>query len=381
MGGEIDASSRPGHGSCFALELGFLVPEGGRDSGQAGAGGPTPADTPLRGLQVLLADDNVTNQQVVRQILRRAGAGVTLAGTGQEALDRLREQPFDAVLMDLQMPGMGGLEAAVEIRKDPRWAELPVIALTAEEVPGVREKVLAAGMTGYLAKPFAAAGLIGALGRLISVAGTEAPEPAETVRPEWGGRIPGVDARSALARLGMGPEKYLHYLRRFGTGQSAALIELRAALELGDLATARRHAHTMKGAALTMGADALAAALRELEALLERGAGGGWGPLLAQAEQRLEAITAGLAQLPVPEPAPAGPTDWPAVQEALEALRSALAEDDARAGRELARLEALVQGSPLQAALLPLKGQVETYDFRRALELFPAFLAQVEGLR
>jgi HPt (histidine-containing phosphotransfer) domain-containing protein len=190
-----------------------------------------------------------------------------------------------------------------------------------------------------------------------------------------------MDTRSALARLGLAPEKYLRFLRRFTAGQQAALAELRTALNQGDLATARRHAHSMKGSSLTLGAEAIAASLEELESLLGEDSGSGWPALLLQVEQRLEALAEALARLPANEPGAAGSLDWPAVLEALEAFRHSLAEDDARAGHDLARLEDLLQGDPLQASLAPLKGWVEAYDFRSALECLPAFLAQVEALR
>ena len=375
MGGGIEVTSRPGQGSRFAMELGFPLAPAGRVPGGRPAQAPGDgAELPLRGLNVLLAEDDVMNQQLGRQILRRAGARVSLAGSGQEALDRLREQPFDVVLMDLQMPGMGGLEAAAEIRKEPRWAGMPIIALTADGLPGVREQVLAAGMTGYLCKPMDRAGLIGILARL---APAPVPEAPPNPGPEQVAEIPGVDTRGALVRLGLGPEAYLRFLRRFGMEQAAVLLALRAALERADPVTARRLAHSMKGTALTIGAEHLAAGLRGLEARLETDSGEDWRALLEPVEERLEAITAWLARVPAAEPRPAVETDWPAVQEALEALRRALTEDDAKAGRDLARLEALIQGGPLQEALIPMKGWVQTYEFRRALELLPGFLDQV----
>jgi CheY-like chemotaxis protein len=385
MGGEIDVSSRPGQGSTFALVVSFTEADPGRH-GRADRAGGAPVRKAgvqsLHGIKVLLAEDNDLNQQVAKEILRRAGAQVTLAGNGREALERIREQSFDAVLMDLQMPGMGGLEAARKIRENPRWADLPIVALTADALASVRDKVLAAGMDDYLAKPIDPALLVRTLSSLVLKAGFEYPAVGQD-RTELAGKVQGVDIPGALARLGLERGAYLRLLRRFSSGQSAELVALQAALERGDSESALRHAHSLKGAALNLGADALAGAARELEDCLQRG--GAWPGQVARIQERLLELVESLALLPAAADSrsPAGGTAAPdqcAILGVLEALRRSLAEDDAKAGLDLGALEALVQGSPLGAALAPMKARIENYDYGRALELFPAFQARVEGL-
>jgi PAS domain S-box-containing protein len=380
MDGEIEVSSRPGQGSSFALVLALREagPErqarGRRDAPERPAG-----VLPLQGIQVLLAEDDDLNQQVVKEILRRSGASVTVAGNGQEAMDRLREQAFDGVLMDLQMPGMGGLEAARRIRENPAWADLPIIALTAEALAGVREKVLAAGMNDYLAKPIEPAQLVRCLSGLILKAGFEFPEN-RAEGAELAGTVRGVDTAGALTRLGIDPETYLQLLRRFGAGQGAELAAISEALARGDRETALRHAHSLKGAALNLGAGALAVAARDLEDCLQDG-GTGWPARVRLIRERLRELEESLALLPAPEQRePGGALDLPAVLRLLEALRQALREDDARAGRDLVELAALLEGGPLQAALAPMKARIENYDYARALELFPGFLAEVKAM-
>jgi PAS domain S-box-containing protein len=378
MDGAIEVASQPGQGSCFALVL--ALPEAAADPKarrrQEPPKGPDGV-LPLQGIQVLLVEDNDLNQQVVKEILRRAGARVSVAGNGQEALDRLREQPFDGVLMDLQMPGMGGLEAARRIRGNPAWAELPIIALTADALAGVREKVLAAGMNDYLAKPIEPALLVRCLSGLILKAGFEFPA-ARAEAAELTGNLRGVDIASALARLGLDPETYLGLLRRFSAGQEAGLAGIRAAMDQGDRETALRQAHSLKGAALNLGAGALGGAARDLEECLQ-GGGAGWPARLQLIQELMRELEEGLALLPEQELEPGAP-DWSATRRLLEALQQALREDDARAGRDLAELAALLKGGPLQAALAPLKARIENYDYRRALELFPEFQAKVETL-
>jgi len=374
MGGEIEVSSRSGAGSCFALVL--SLPEAGEPPRPVQ---PPARPQPLRGSAVLLAEDNDLNQHLAKEILRRAGADVAVAGNGREALERLRERTFDAVVMDLQMPGMGGLEAARQIRANPLWARLPIIALTADALSTVREQVQAAGMDAYVAKPIDPALLVRTLASLIlgesfeRSAGPAGPEPPAA-------RIRGVDLPLTLARLGLEREAYLGLLRRFGAGQAEELAGIRAALARGDLETALRHSHSMKGAALNMGADAISAAARDLETFLRAGGGADWPGRVAQVEELQREL---LESLPAPaEEGPSGDRpapDWPAVSAALAALQAALREDDARAGRDLAEVAALLRGCPLLQDLAPLKARVEAYDYGRALELLPAFLARVEA--
>lgn len=119
----------------------------------------------IRGARVLIAEDNEINQEVVREILELAGLVVEIAGNGRQAVEMIRHKgtggpghtdakyPFDAVLMDIQMPVMDGFTAVAEIRKDERFRDLPIVAMTAHAMAGDREKSIAAGMNDHLTKP------------------------------------------------------------------------------------------------------------------------------------------------------------------------------------------------------------------------------------
>jgi PAS domain S-box-containing protein len=193
-------------------------------------------------------------------------------------------------------------------------------------------------------------------------------------------RIQGVDIAGTLARLEIDSGTYLDLLRRFGAMQGAELAAIRDALARGDRGTAQRHAHSLKGTALNLGAEAVSEAARAVEACLG-GPEALWPGPVARLGERLGELVEGLALLPAEAsgPVPAGAPDWPAVQETLETLRRALGEDDASAGGDLARLAALLQGHPLREALEPLKARIENYDYSRALELLPAFMARVSA--
>jgi len=107
----------------------------------------------LKGIRILVAEDNPTNQEIALAVLQNAGIVAEIAQNGKEALELVNKSSFDAVLMDIQMPEMDGYEATKQIRKDPKFASLPIIAMTAHVMKGDEEKCLEAGMDGYVSKP------------------------------------------------------------------------------------------------------------------------------------------------------------------------------------------------------------------------------------
>jgi PAS domain S-box-containing protein len=125
----------------------------------------------LRGARVLLVEDNAINREIALTVLRRAGIEVSVAGDGREALAALERERFDGVLMDCQMPVMDGYAATRALRAEPRWRELPVIAMTANALVGDREKVLAAGMNDHVAKPIKVEEMFATLARWIRPGG------------------------------------------------------------------------------------------------------------------------------------------------------------------------------------------------------------------
>ena len=151
MGGEITCESRPGEGSTFKLKILLSVPA------------PRPAETreepdksdidTLRGLRVLVAEDNNINQMIIETLLSSVGIEVTLSDNGIKALEMLQIKTFDIVLMDIQMPEMDGLTAAAQIRADRRHDNLPILAMTANAGAEHLEESMRAGMNDHLTKP------------------------------------------------------------------------------------------------------------------------------------------------------------------------------------------------------------------------------------
>jgi PAS domain S-box-containing protein len=159
MGGKITCESRPGEGSIFTIRLSLSVP-GEKAKAEDTNVSVTEA---LRGMRVLVAEDNKVNQMIINTLLSAAGINVTVTNNGIEALDTLRKASFDLVLMDIQMPEMDGLTATAQIRSDPRYADLPIVALTANVGAEYEAECIKAGMNGYLTKPVDMEKLYGAL--------------------------------------------------------------------------------------------------------------------------------------------------------------------------------------------------------------------------
>jgi two-component system, sensor histidine kinase len=173
MGGRIAVESAPGAGSLFHFTVDLGVHDGPvHDEETSAVTTPRVVATARPGLRVLLAEDNAVNQRVAQRFLERLGHTVTVANDGREAVECWRGQPFDLVLMDVQMPEMDGFEAVAAIRAAERASGLrtPVVALTAHAMSGDRERCLAAGMDGYLTKPVRLAQLVAAIDDVLPLA-------------------------------------------------------------------------------------------------------------------------------------------------------------------------------------------------------------------
>ena len=224
--------------------------------------------------RILLAEDNITNQQVALGILKRLGLRADAAANGREAVKALEEIPYDLVLMDCQMPLMDGYEATRIIR-DPRSAVrdhgIPVIAMTAHAMSGDRERCLEAGMNDYISKPVSPGSLAQAIGKWLSEKGEAVPGARENPGIFSPPGIPVWD-REAMADRLMGDEGLvMSIIELFLTDIPRQLDLLGEMLEKGDLSGAERQLHTIKGASANVGGEAL----RELASEMENAAGRG----------------------------------------------------------------------------------------------------------
>ena len=316
----------------------------------------------VRGAKILLVEDNLINQQVARELLESEGFYLTLASHGQECLQQLAAQDFDLVLMDLQMPVMDGYTAVRQIRSQPELARLPVVAMTADAVGGVREQVLAAGMNDYLSKPIQLKNLFEVLLHWLPVRNTAMSRPER--EPEQLLPLPalvGIDFAAALERVAGSQEFYLGLLRDFYQNYrcfESEYLRLRAG---ADPAGLMRLLHNFKGVTGTLGMVELHQLLCRLEAGAEAESG---AELEAELLACLRAMLEQLATLKPNALVPLTPLPGSMPPEALlEALATALADLDPRALELVRELAAAgVAGDLLQL----LQQALESFDFKRA---------------
>jgi CheY-like chemotaxis protein len=286
-------------------------------AGRPPAGAPVAESSvpPCAPLRVLVAEDHPVNRMLVRRLLERQGHAVAIVNNGREAVAAFTGQPFDVVLMDVQMPEMDGFEATALVRRHEAGTgrHTPVYAMTAHAMKGDRERCLEAGMDGYLAKPLAAVELWQTLKRIaegsvvsggvVRGEGPDGPQPRNDPtplpEPEPADHSPPtthhqplVDRRAALACVG-GDAKLLKTLAgMFRVEGPRMRDELRKAIRQGDAALVRRHAHTLKSAAGSLGAAGVARLALELELIGKGGdlvAAGGAFARLEEALTRLDA--------------------------------------------------------------------------------------------
>ncbi len=268
------------------LEAINVCDAGHNDAPIAALSGPVIPD--LSGLHVLLVEDNQFNQLLAQTLLNRAGVRVSIAGNGIEAVRAVRLEWFDAVLMDIQMPEMDGMEATRKIREEFSPEELPIIAMTANAMRGDRESYMVAGMNEYISKPIHYETLYDTLIRCTHIS-MPPPQQGVAATKHTDGTKAAFDPDMAISRVGS-KEVFLSMLGKFELHYSQAVQPIQAALEIADLQLAERSAHMLKGAAATIGAAGLSGIAWQLETAIAARDGGEYARLLASMDAELSRV-------------------------------------------------------------------------------------------
>ena len=334
--------------------------------------------TPLAGARILLVEDNEINQQVARELLESGGLRVTLANNGEEALQALETGIFDAVLMDLQMPVMDGLEATRRIRRDERFRDLPILAMTAAVMTQDRAACLDAGMNGHVAKPIVPQEMMDALATWIKpAAGGPECRVAAIARDAAQDMpaLPGFDLDGALARVGGNRPLLEKLLQKFAEKFGHAADELEHLMRANRNREAAALLHQMRGSAGNLGAVPLQEAAGRLEReLLAPGAQENAPPACREAfDAALGLALAGIAARRIPRAAE--PADfecekchWQRGAELFKSLRRRLEDNDFVPPELLAELSDTVQCRALREKLSQLRRHIDGIDYGRALE-------------
>lgn len=219
----------------------------------------------LLGLHLLVIEDNLLNQQVAKELLHKNGATVTIASNGVEGKMRALAAivPFDAILMDMQMPGIDGLEATRQIRKHPRMHSVPIIALTANAMSADHEACIAVGMVDHISKPIGLEQLLTTIERHTTVSQLKAETSLIEQTAKSATTV--IDAAQAIESLGGGRDLYITLLQIFRTDSLIQLQGIKGALLQGEIKATQLHLHTLRGMAGTMGAIALQKIMAQIE--------------------------------------------------------------------------------------------------------------------
>ncbi|MGK5091156.1 PAS domain S-box protein [Deltaproteobacteria bacterium TL4] len=311
MGGTISVESVPGQGSTFSFTLRFAVSEPNCPTQHEYAASAAPdinkIAASIQGARILLVEDNPVNVQVSQEILERAGFLVDVANNGQQALDLLPSERFDAVLMDVQMPVMDGFMASREIRKNPKFADLPIIAMTAAATDLDRKACLAAGMTDHVAKPIMPLDLMTVLKKWIKNGQTfdrngtmKSVSSGAAGDPRLPAELPGFTLRESLALVSGNHAILIRVMRQFAGIFAKAADEMKQLLKSGQLDQAGALAHKLRGGAGNIGARELHTAAAKLEQEIKKAVS---ITSLELFERELVQVLSSIASLPeVPRP-------------------------------------------------------------------------------
>ncbi|MGH8807679.1 MAG: response regulator, partial [Noviherbaspirillum sp.] len=335
----------------------------------------------FRDLTILLVEDNEINQQIAAELMQAAGIAVEVASNGRIALDMLAAAAparYSMVFMDVQMPEMDGHEATRRIRADPRFAVLPVVAMTAHAMVEERERCLVAGMNDHLAKPVNPAELYRVIARWCPQhvqGGEQARASGGAAEQETELAIDGLDVKDGLSRALGNREFYLRMLERFRDSQRDTVADIRQALER-DRELAERLAHMLKGVAGLLGAKLVQQLSDRLEIDIHRGLRqAALQPLLDELDASMRALHQAIDKvLPVREPLPLSGDgfDRDAVQSAIVRFAGLLRAYDGEAIDLLAQSKSLLVAVLDGASWQRIEHAVSQYDFDEALAALAA---------
>src|SRR5215471_15495073 len=351
-----------------------------------------------RGLRVLVAEDNEINQELAVNLLQKMGHTAVLADNGEAALAAWEREPFDLILMDVQMPDLDGFAVtqAIRTKETATNAHVPIIALTAHAMKGDRERCLTAGMDAYVSKPIDPGALLAALLQCIKPGERKAAEtlPTQTdvrIQPEpdrpGPAGLPGIDRVAGLRPVAGNETLYHKLLLDFHRDYATSADRIRAAISENRLTDAERLAHTLKGVAGSIGAMDLHRATEELDSALRPNDLEKAAVLLADVEQELSLVIRGLE--PLARQAAAAPAqasrpgsgdivDRQALETSLAVLAGLVRKNNPDAENVLEHVRAALKGSHAEA-VDRIAEALDGFDFRGAMKALAA-LADTEGI-
>ncbi|MDD1622969.1 MAG: PAS domain-containing protein [Methylococcaceae bacterium] len=388
MGGDIRVNSRENEGSTFifTVTLGITDPATVRHAGEhrRRTGIDTSKLQYIRDARILLVEDNEVNRIVAIELLEQAQLQVDIAENGNIALEKLRQNQYDCVLMDIQMPVMDGYQTTRQLRAMESCKNLPVIAMTANAMSDDRNKCLQAGMDDFISKPILPETLYTTLLKWIQPRNPDIAHDGETEIIPY---LYGIDSGIGLQYTAGNHAVYRKILQKFAANHALSMDEISSAFIANDFYKVYHLVHTLKGLTGSLGAQQLQGHLLRLEEALDI-----YRPNIANipcidacittaAQEMSKVITSINNTLTIDEPLIARQASLPDVEirQQLSQLLDKLEAFDSDADQQLDRILAAIGDDKLTAGLLPIKKQIANYQFVDAALTLEQLLIQLDA--
>ena len=347
----------------------------------------------LRGLKILVVEDNAVNQQVAKEILESWGVEVQVAGDGVRAVDEFEKKPWDCMLMDVQMPVMDGYEATRRIRKMENGSDLPIIAMTAHAMVGDREKSIEAGMNDHISKPIDPMALFQTVakwtGKTVSGNPTPEPETGDASGPKVPS-LPGIDAKKGLAIVQGNVKTYQKILSQFRKMYLDAASTLGRLDKAKEFDKAEQFAHGLKGSAGNIGALGVGGLAAEIEKWYRDGNEGLPDSLFDRFAEAVDLVAESLAGLATNDDnAKKEETASDLLNESerteviskVSELIGLAKSNDTKTAEIIEELVAATDGKPVNSGLSNAMQLIEDWDFESAADLLSTSLVELGARR
>lgn len=331
----------------------------------------------IQGARILLVEDNKINQQIACELLRHAGLVVSVAENGEEALKAVKQNEYDTVLMDIQMPVMDGYRATREIRALTQFKDLPIIAMTANASDDDRKKALDCGMNEHIPKPIDPYGLIKTLVQMISpaISVPDAPQTKESDKSQLLPPIPGLDLEDGLTRVAHNEDLYKSLLIQFSSHKANVIEEIETAVKQKDMEKAKQLLHSLKGVAGNIGAKEIANKATQIEKKLKNNnLDSEYETLIESAKQSMNLLIAGIASMEekyptnndveISQPLP----EYDKLSPHFKILADLISESNMTARDYLESIEETFKETPIKDFLSPVKEHLNRFSFSLAAE-------------
>ncbi|WP_158089115.1 ABC transporter substrate-binding protein [Cognaticolwellia mytili] len=323
----------------------------------------------LQGAKILLVEDNEINQELATELLSHHGIEVIVANNGQEAIDSLNSQAFDGVLMDCQMPVKDGYTATREIRQNPKFTTLPIIAMTANVMTGDREKALQSGMNEHIGKPINTNELFTKLAHWLKPSGIGKGVAMSHIKLDESTTFPtldGIDTKAGLAIAQNNHQLYQRLLLKFKRNYTDAITPMIEAESQNNFALVERLAHTLRGVAGNIGAKQLYSLCQTIENNANQQQIS--SVALSQSKDELARIQVALKSLQAPALANEG-FNISACKTLLAQLKTDVENYDVAAVDTIQALLPMTMQQTYNQQLKDIMAKVEVYEFDDAAEL------------